>query len=108
MDSNHESRDRLSPEKMQLFVAGLQGMPPEEVRKAKVLYLRNAISEYRAACSNAQAVSNFLPGGCLLGFGRFNRLARRTMDTNLRLQEERIRNAMDVWRDDLKGEHFDF
>lgn len=105
----HDSHDDpLSAEKMQLFVAGLQGMPPEEVRKAKVLYLRNAISEYRAAHSNADAVSSFLPGGCLFGFSRFNRMARRTMDTGLRLQEERIRNAMDVWRDDLKGEHFDF
>ncbi|HXX94425.1 MAG TPA: hypothetical protein VEN81_12385 [Planctomycetota bacterium] len=100
--------DRLSPEKMQLFLAGLQGMPPEEVRKAKVLYLRNAISEYHAANSKAQAFSKVLPGGCLFGSGRFNRMARQVMGTELRLQEERIHNAMEVWKDDLKGERFDF
>ena len=36
--------DALSPEKLQLFAAGLSGLPREEVRKAKVLYLRNAIT----------------------------------------------------------------
>ena len=37
--------DFLSSDQLQLFVAGLRGLPDEEVRKAKVLYLRNAISE---------------------------------------------------------------
>lgn len=98
--------DRLSPEQLQLFVAGLSGMPPEEVRKAKVLYLRNAISEYRAAQANAAALQGQFMGGCL-GFGRRS-MFTRALETNLKLQEDRIRNAMDVWRDDLKGEHFDF
>lgn len=40
--------DSLSPEKMQFFIAGLSGLAPEEVRKAKILYIRNAISEYKA------------------------------------------------------------
>ena len=40
--------DSLTPEKMQLFVAGLSGLAPEEVRKAKVLYIRNAIAELKS------------------------------------------------------------
>jgi hypothetical protein len=40
-----QSPDFLSPEKLQLFVAGLSGLAPEEVRKAKLLYVRDAISE---------------------------------------------------------------
>ena len=43
-----QSSDFLSAEKLQLFVAGLSGLAPEEVRKAKLLYIRNAISEYQA------------------------------------------------------------
>ena len=35
----------VSPEKPQLFVAEWSGLAPEEVRKANVLYLGNAISE---------------------------------------------------------------
>lgn len=98
MHAPHPS-DSLSPEKMQLFMAGLAGMPPEEVRKAKVLYLRNAIAEYKAACDQVGHLSGF-PMGCLTSMVPFKR--------NLQLQEEKIRNAMDVWKDDLKGETFDF
>ena len=46
--------DFLSPEKLQLFVAGLSGLAPEEVRKAKLLYLRNAISEFQAMQASFQ------------------------------------------------------
>jgi hypothetical protein len=49
-----QSSDFLSPEKLQLFVAGLSGLAPEEIRKAKVLYLRNAISELRAMQASYQ------------------------------------------------------
>ena len=46
--------DFLTPEKLQLFVAGLSGLAPEEVRKAKLLYLRNAISEFQAMQTSYQ------------------------------------------------------
>lgn len=32
---------------------------------------------------------------------------RRMISAQRRLAEERIRNAMDVWKDDLEGETFD-
>jgi hypothetical protein len=51
--------ESLSPEKVQMFVAALSGLPPEEVRKAKSLYVRNAISEYHAMLKSLRAF------GCL-------------------------------------------
>ena len=89
--------DLLSPEKLQLFVAGLSGLAPEEVRKAKLLYLRNAISEFQAMQGCMSIIPVFWP---ILG------AQRRMMAAQLRLGKDRIRNAIDVWRGDLKGERF--
>src|SRR5262249_28921303 len=55
--------ESLSPEKLQLFVAGLSGLAPEEVRKAKLLYLRNAISEFQAMQASYQGFGQ--AQGCL-------------------------------------------
>lgn len=38
----------LTPEKVQLFVAGLSGLSADEVRKAKLLLIRNELSQLRA------------------------------------------------------------
>jgi len=101
--------DSLSPEKLQLFVAGLSGLAPEEVRKAKVLYIRNSISEYRAMVESMQGFKT--AQGCMSVIPIFWPVLgaqRRMMDAHLRLAKERIRNAIDVWRDDLRGERFAF
>jgi hypothetical protein len=104
---NQQSSDSLSPEKLQLFVAGLSSLAPAEVRKAKVLYLRNAISEFEAMQSS---VAGF---GAVQGcfsivpiFWPFIRAQKRVMEAQLKLGKDRIRNAIDVWRDDLQGERF--
>jgi hypothetical protein len=101
--------DSLSPEKMQLFIAALSGLPQDEVRKAKSLYIRNAISEYHAMQASLRAF------GCLQVFFAIIPffwpvlyLQRRMMNAQRQLCEERILNALDVWKDDLKGENFDF
>ena len=99
--------DFLSPEKLQLFVAGLSGLAPEEVRKAKVLYLRNAISEFEALEASYQGFGQ--AQGCLSIIPVFWPIIgaqKRMMAAQLQLAKNRIRNAMDVWRDDLKGERF--
>ena len=103
------SQDSLSPEKLQLFVAGLSGLAPEEVRKAKSLYIRDAISEYRAMNESLAAF------GCVQVFFAIIPIfwpilyaQRRMMNAQKRLFEERIQNALDVWKDDLQGEVFDF
>jgi hypothetical protein len=100
--------DHLSSEKLQLFVAGLSGLPPDEVRKAKSLYIRNAIAEYRALQESYQGFRG--AQGCLSVIPVFWPIVgaqRRMMDAQLRLSRERIRNAIEVWKDDLRGERFD-
>ena len=103
---HHHHEDPLSPEKMRIFMAGLSGLDPEEVRKAKVLYLRNAISSYRAMKESVEA---FRGGGCLFSpFSAFRSgPVKQVMDVQLRLARERIENAIDVRRDDLRGERFE-
>ncbi len=104
----HQRHDSLSPEKLQLFAAGLSGLSPDEVRKAKVLYLRNAISEYTAMREGMRAF------GCVQAFFAIIPIfwpilyaQRRMMNSGMRLAQDRIRNAIDVWEDDLRGERFD-
>jgi hypothetical protein len=90
-----------------LFVAGLSGLAPEEVRKAKLLYVRNAISEYQAMHA---AVRGFGQAqGCMSIIPVFSPIIgaqKRMMAAQLQLARDRIRNAIDVWREDLKGEKF--
>ncbi|MEN9360690.1 MAG: hypothetical protein RL095_2225 [Verrucomicrobiota bacterium] len=97
----------MSAERLQLFTAGLSGMAPQEVRKAKLLYLRNAISEYQATKASLEGFGQ--RNGCLSIlplFGSVIRMQRQTIDAQIQLRRDRIRNAIDVWRDDLKGEKF--
>jgi hypothetical protein len=95
----------MSPEKLQLFVAGLSGLAPEEVRKAKLLYIRNAISELKAleagfaGFGQAQGCMSIIPL-----FWPILGAQKRLMAAHLQLGKDRIRNAIDVWRGDLKGE----
>jgi hypothetical protein len=97
----------LSPEELQLFVAGLSGLAPEEVRKAKRLYIRNAISEYEAMQAAFQGFGQ--AQGCMSLIPVFWPIIgaqRRMMAAQRQLAKDRIRNAIDVWREDLKGETF--
>jgi hypothetical protein len=99
--------DFLSPEKLQLFVAGLSGLAPDEVRKAKLLYLRNAISEFQAMQAGYEGFGQ--AQGCMSVIPIFWPIIaaqKRMMAAQLQLGKDRIRNALDVWRADLKGERF--
>lgn len=106
MQPQHEF---LSAEKMQLFLAGLAGLPKDEVKKAKVLFIRNAISEYKAARESMEAFAGMQSGcmGCNPMFWPIMGFQKKAMSSGLRLYEERIKNAIDVWKDDLQGERFD-
>lgn len=104
-----QRHDYLSPEKLQFFVAGLSGMAPDEVRKAKVLYIRNAIAEYEAF--RAQMEGFGVAQGCFSVIPIFWPIIgaqKRMMAAQATLVKQRIRNAIEVWRDDLRGEHFRF
>ena len=100
--------DSLSSDQIQMFLAGLSGLAPEEVRKAKRLYLRNAGSEY---CAMRQGLSGFRAAqGCLAMIPIFWPIlwaAAPHDHLSGGSVRDRIRNAVDVWRDDLKGERFD-
>jgi hypothetical protein len=102
-----QQSDSLTPEKLQLFVAGLSGLAPEEVRKAKILYIRNAISEYRAMRASIEGFRT--AQGCFSIIPIFWPIIgaqKRMAAAQLELARERIRNAIDVWRMDLRGERF--
>jgi len=101
--------DSLSAEKLQMFAAGLAGLAPEEVRKAKVLYIRNAISEYHALQESLRAFGCVQILFALIPlFWPVLYAQRRMINAQRRLFRERIENALTVWRDDLRGETFDF
>lgn len=100
--------DSLSPEKLQLFIASLSGLAPAEVRKAKVLYLRNAISEYHAMKASVAAFGQ--AAGCMgiiPVFWGMRSAQNKMIAAQMQLMRDRIRNAIDVWRDDLRGERFE-
>jgi hypothetical protein len=100
--------DSLSPEKLQLFSAALAGLPREEIRKAKVLYVRNAIAEYKAATESMKAFGCAMVLFALIPiFWPFLIAQRRTMNAQRRMLREKLRNVMEVWRDDLQAERFD-
>lgn len=92
----------LTPEKLQLFVAGLSGLDPEEVRKAKLLFIRNELSQLKAMQTSlagfgaAQGCFSVIPV-----FWPILRAQKTGMDAMLTLQKEQIKNALLVWRDDL-------
>ena len=101
--------ESLSPEKMQMFLAALSGLPQEEVRKAKSLYIRNAISEYHAMLESLRAFGCVQVVFAIIPFfWPILYAQRRMMNAQRRLFEERIANALEVWKDDLGGERFDF
>ncbi|QDT69568.1 hypothetical protein MalM25_25070 [Planctomycetes bacterium MalM25] len=102
-------QDSLSPERMQLFLAGLAGLPEDEVRKAKVLYLKNAISEYEAMLESLKAFGCLQIAFAIIPiFWPILWMQRKGMNAGKKLMRERIENAMEVWRDDLRGEVFDW
>lgn len=103
-----EFLDSLSQDKLQMFVAGLSGLAPGEIRKAKILYIKNSISEYRALKSSYKAAWLVQVLFALIPlFWPILYLQRRAMRAEEQLFRERISNALEVWRDDLSGVDFD-
>jgi hypothetical protein len=99
--------DSLSRDKLQMFVTGLSGLAPEEIRKAKILYIRNSISEYKALKASYKAAGFVQVLFVLIPiFWPVLYLQRKTMRAEEKLFRERIENALEVWGDDLKGINF--
>jgi hypothetical protein len=100
--------DSLSLERMQQFALTLAHLPPDEMRKAKLLYIRNAIAEFRAY---EKSVAGFAQmQGCMSiipVFWPILKLQKKIMSAQEELARQRILNAIDVWRDDLEAVGFD-
>ena len=105
--------DFLSPERTQMFLTGLGGLPAEEIRKAKSLYVRNAISDYEATVASIGAFKIMWIMFLLIPlFWPFLFVQKRMMDAGLKRSRDRIHNAISVWaisvwQDDLEGERFE-
>lgn len=92
----------LTPERLQLFIAGLSGMAPDEVRKAKLLFIRNEISQLRALKTSFAGFGAAQGCFAIIPFFWPVLWAQRSgMKAALTLQIEQIRNALSVWKDDL-------
>ena len=99
--------DPLAPEKLQLFVAGLAGLAPAEITKAKVLYIRNAIDDYEAELTSTQASKwLWLMFAVVPLFWPFLYVAKKSTEAHFESSRRRIHNAIEVWNDDLRGHHF--
>lgn len=108
MNEKQSPADSLSPEKMQLFLATLAHLPPQEIQKAKLLYIRNAIAEFRALESTMASFGQLQ--GCMSIipiFWPIISLQKKMMSTQIDLARQRITNAIDVWQDDLRAAGFD-
>jgi len=95
----------LTPEKLQLFIAGLTGMSKEEAGKAKLLFIKNEIAEYRML--KTQHAAFWKMQGCFAIvpiFWPIMRGQKILLTTALDMHREQLQNAFDVWRGDL-GHH---
>lgn len=98
----------FAPEALAEYAATVAELPAEERQKAKLLYIRNGIAEFRAFEQMTAAFPK--PAGCLtiLPFvGRISQIQQTMMGGALDLQRQQIVNAIDLWRDDLKAAGFD-
>ncbi len=100
------SNQGLTPEKLQLFVAGLSGLSEDEVRKAKLLFLKNELSRLKAI---KISMSGFgVAQGCYAIVPLFWPILwaqRKSMDAAMTLQKDQVLNALSVWRDDLSPDY---
>lgn len=96
------SRQGLTPEKMQMFLTGLSGLSADEVRKAKLLLIKNEVSELKAIKTSMAGFG--VAQGCFAIVPVFWPILwaqRKAMDAAVTLQKDQVLNALSVWRDDL-------
>ena len=96
-----ETNDFLSQNSMNAFLVGLAGLPKDELKKAKLLFIRNAIIEYN---NQKKQLKNFLyiP---VLGW-LYLLLNIPFISTEFENQKNKILNEIDIWKEDLVGETF--
>jgi hypothetical protein len=99
----HDHNDPLGGEQMQVFLAGLAGLAPHEAAKAKALYVKNAISDYRLMEESMAAMGCMHIFFLLIPiFWPFIFMQKRMMRAAKQRMRERVQNALDVWGDDIR------
>ncbi|MBI1347399.1 hypothetical protein GC163_14060 [bacterium] len=89
------------------FTANLAALSPDEIRKAKRLYIANAIAEYEALKIQQdgtwllRVLCAIIPVGWPVLISETTR-----MKAERHSQRQKILNALEIWRDDL-GESYD-
>lgn len=82
-------------------------MNPDETRKAKLLFIRNELSQLKATKETfkgfgvAQWLFAIIPIFWPILYAQ-----KKSMDAALTLQKDQIRNALAVWGDDLGKDRF--
>lgn len=105
LQSMSRSMAVLDPAALGLFASTLAALPQDEVRKAKLLYLRNAMADHQMALRTmrgyliALGVMSLVPV-FLLVFVPAWWSYRAMRDTG----RQKILNALEVWREDLGAE----
>jgi hypothetical protein len=102
-----EQSEFLSPERVQSFVTRLSGLSPREVQENKVLFVRNALSVYRAVAAGYQRIGCAGPFASAINYfwpvivGQ-----KKLIRARLRLADQRIHNVIQCWRADMRGQRF--
>jgi len=97
-----KTKSILSTESLQVFVMGLSNFNQGELTKTKELYLRNAVSEFRAAKKQFEAVHwiapvcLFFPPLFFFGF-----VFRKGSKIEFEEASTRLFNALNMWKEDL-------
>ncbi|PTX98140.1 hypothetical protein DB345_04690 [Spartobacteria bacterium LR76] len=88
----------LDPSALTAFVASLSALPADEIRKAKSLFSRNAIADYRMSLKSLgiMGVLSIIPIFLIVSIPTF--FSYRALKENGR---QKILNALEVWRSDL-------
>jgi hypothetical protein len=88
------------------FAASLATLPKDEMRKAKSLFIRNAIADYRMTIKSSKGflivmgIMSIIPVFLVVFIPAY--LGYRAAKEN---GKQKIRNALEVWKDDL-GEDY--
>ena len=97
----------LDPVAMTAFAATLANMSEDEIRKAKRLYVLNAITDYHTAMRTMRPMLIVMGIMCIIPIFLIVFIpAFMGYKTMVNAGREKILNAIEVWRDDL-GDDYD-
>ena len=104
MSQDPAALSKISPQALLEFSRTLAGLPPTEIQKLKVLYVRNTIVELKAQIQTMEALYT----GCMGWMFLFMRpFTMKQLSIQRQRARELVRNMLDVWKDDLVGEDID-